>query len=135
MDRYPLGFHLHVYTSYKPPFGVVTLPRYSEDILLAGVSDFFSPLLFFMFICLSFPINRVQLASAGGESDTACLAFVDCGWAATMSAVTVRAFQMENVQRNLLLFDEAASRLLSWFSQWHPLVHQDILGLFGLWSK
>uniref|UniRef100_A0A0D3EYF5 Uncharacterized protein n=1 Tax=Oryza barthii TaxID=65489 RepID=A0A0D3EYF5_9ORYZ len=44
---------------------------------------------------------------AGGESDTACLAFVDCGWAATMSAVTVRAFQMENVQR------AAAAQMLS----------------------
>ncbi|KAL6853462.1 hypothetical protein ACP4OV_019491 [Aristida adscensionis] len=39
--------------------------------------------------------------------DTACLAFVDGGWAAP-SAVAVGGFQMEN---NLLLFDEAASRL------------------------
>ncbi|XP_051228074.2 chitinase CLP-like [Lolium perenne] len=39
--------------------------------------------------------------------DTACLAFVDGGWAAP-SAVTVGGFQMEN---NFLVFDEAASRL------------------------
>uniref|UniRef100_A0A0E0CCR1 Peptidase A1 domain-containing protein n=1 Tax=Oryza meridionalis TaxID=40149 RepID=A0A0E0CCR1_9ORYZ len=46
-----------------------------------------------------------SLAQVAG--DTACLAFVDGGWAAR-SAVTVGAFQMEN---NFLLFDEAASRL------------------------
>ncbi|XP_006645300.1 chitinase CLP-like [Oryza brachyantha] len=46
-----------------------------------------------------------SLAQVAG--DTACLAFVDGGRAAR-SAVTVGAFQMEN---NLLLFDEAASRL------------------------
>jgi hypothetical protein len=39
--------------------------------------------------------------------ETVCLAFVDGGWAAP-SAVTIGGFQMEN---NLLVFDEAASRL------------------------
>jgi hypothetical protein len=35
----------HIYISCKPPFGVVTSPRYIEDILLAGVRGFFSPTL------------------------------------------------------------------------------------------
>ena len=73
-EHYPLGFHLHIYNSCKPPFGVVTSPRYSEDILLASTHDIFSPalggfstlnlvssmidLLFFIVYCLSFPNNR-----------------------------------------------------------------------------
>ncbi len=40
----PFRFH-HIYTSCKSPCGVVTSPRYSKDILLAGARGFFSPVL------------------------------------------------------------------------------------------
>ena len=71
----PEGFTF-IYTSCKPLFGVVTSPRYSEDILLAGARDFFSPalggfstlnlmssvidLFSLSFICLSFPNKWYQ---------------------------------------------------------------------------